>query len=133
MNNIVEGILWVWQILQNLIGLGYKLVLGKSISKVEKSKTYNIYYKQSSGGVTLGKYIFVSNRFSQNSILHETGHVKQSRLLGPLYLFVIGIPSIIHAAICNKPNYFHFYTEKWANNLVGLTADSLGRLIRKKS
>ena len=60
---------------------------------------------------------------------HEKGHYYQSWILGPLYLFVIGIPSIIHAAMhrankCNRCNeleengdddpYKHFWTEQWA-------------------
>lgn len=59
------------------------------------------------------------------TIQHESGHVKQSKILGPLYLLVIGLPSIVHAAmhrtVCKNPNYYHFYTEKWANKLAGLT------------
>ncbi|UTC75805.1 RHS repeat-associated core domain-containing protein [Treponema sp. OMZ 792] len=60
---------------------------------------------------------------------HEKGHYYQSWILGPLYLFVIGIPSGIHAALhntnkCNRCNelygngdekaYKHFWTEQWA-------------------
>ena len=60
---------------------------------------------------------------------HEKGHYYQSWILGPLYLFVIGIPSGIHAAMhntnkCNRCNelrangdenaYKHFWTEQWA-------------------
>jgi hypothetical protein len=56
-------------------------------------------------------------------------HYYQSWILGPLYLFVIGIPSGIHAAMhntdkCNRCNelrengdndpYKHFWTEQWA-------------------
>ena len=63
-------------------------------------------------------------------IKHECGHVKQSKILGPLYLLVIGIPSILHAWL-NKYirmlleewrayNYYHFYTEKWANKFMGI-------------
>ena len=52
--------------------------------------------------------------------LHELGHHKQSLILGPLYLIVIGIPSLIHAWLWN-PNsgksYYDFYTEHWANKL----------------
>lgn len=72
---------------------------------------------------------------------HESGHYHQSRVLGPLYLFVIAIPSLLHAwyftiktfikdNIINPikkkhgknakdvdyDTYFNFYTESWANN-----------------
>ena len=71
-----------------------------------------------------GSFIDVSSKELTSLVLHECGHVKQSRILGPLYLFVIGIPSIIHAALpckkCKETNYYHFYTEKWANKLMGI-------------
>lgn len=83
---------------------------------------------RSRGGVTLGKYIFISQTYSDQSnvIKHECGHVRQSKILGPLYLIIIGIPSILHAALngyigCCKNNpkgYYHFFTEHWANKLM---------------
>lgn len=60
----------------------------------------------------------------EDSILHESGHVRQSELLGPLYLFVIGIPSGIHCVLHDTiygrhANYYDFFTEKWADKLAG--------------
>lgn len=129
---------WAWQLPQNLIGIAYRSCINNSIiSQVNVDNTeYKCYIKRSKGGVTLGKYIFVSQNYSniEKVILHESGHVKQSKILGPLYLLVIGLPSIIHAAVhknlCNSANYYHFYTEKWANKLAGLRADKIGRLYR---
>ena len=56
---------------------------------------------------------------------HEAiGHGTQSRWLGPLYLIVIGLPSIIWAALYGtkmfpytKNGYYKFYTERWADKL----------------
>lgn len=119
---------WVWQLPQNIIGILYKKYLGNSISNrmYDSKNNCYIYIKDSNGGVTLGKYIFVYKRYKDLNwvINHETGHVKQSRILGPLYLFIIGIPSIIWAATHRKiaPNkdYYWLYTESWANKLAGL-------------
>ena len=58
------------------------------------------------GGISLGKYSIINEGYAYNKtdsdILklnvskHEAlGHGTQSRYLGPLYLFVIGLPSII--------------------------------------
>ena len=75
---------------------------------------------------SLSLYIFVSQDYKDLTyvIKHESGHVKQSKILGPLYLLVIGLPSIIHAAlhhyVCKNPDYYHFYTERWANKLGGV-------------
>jgi len=49
---------------------------------------------------------------------HEHGHTIQSKILGPFYLFVIGLPSIIWAGLFNKyreknnVSYYSLYTEK---------------------
>ena len=80
------------------------------------------------GAVTLGQYVFISQTYQDQSavIRHECGHVKQSLILGPLYLIVIGIPSILHAWLndyigCDEEEgYSHFYTEKWADKLMGI-------------
>lgn len=58
-------------------------------------------------------------------LVHEYGHTVQSLILGPLYLPVIGLPSVIwlraprlarrrHNA---ASSYYAFYTERWANHL----------------
>lgn len=80
--------------------------------------------RKSCGSITLGSYIFLSPRATDTTVRHEWGHTRQSLILGPLYLIVIGIPSIIWAAIHraiapNKP-YNWFYTEAWANKLGGV-------------
>ena len=89
----------------------------------------NIFLKSSKGSVSLGKYVFIysEDRELQDTIIHELGHVKQSKILGPLYLIVIGIPSILHCwyndfiDCCRKDgkyHYEHFYTEAWAEKLM---------------
>ncbi len=45
-------------------------------------------------------------------------------LLGPLYLLVIGLPSLLWAALHEKVapgrSYYWFYTERWADRLGGV-------------
>lgn len=120
---------WVWQLPQNLLGLGYKLAIYEDISDdlTNTDEHYTIYLKDTNGGVTLGRYIFVYRRFNNLAyvVKHESGHVKQSRMLGPLYLLVIGLPSILwaatHRVIAPKKDYYWFYTENWANKLSGIS------------
>lgn len=80
--------------------------------------------KESYGSVTLGNHIFLSPIATDITVRHEWGHTRQSLILGPLYLIIIGIPSIIWAIVHRKiaPNtsYFDFFTEKWANKLGGV-------------
>jgi hypothetical protein len=47
---------------------------------------------------------------------HEWGHSIQCRILGPLYLPVVAIPSFLRANF-GAGTYLNFYTEKWAENL----------------
>lgn len=83
--------------------------------------------KRMSGGISLGNFIFLSPYCAQKetTIAHEYGHVKQSHILGWLYLIIIGLPSILWAGIyrgLGYNNYYVFYTEAWANKIAGLKA-----------
>ncbi len=61
---------------------------------------------------------------------HEQGHYYQSMILGPLYYFVVGIPSKVRRLIWKKQRNSHatyyndFYTEYWANMLAGLEIET---------
>lgn len=93
------------------------------------------------GGVSLGFFVFAGLRAEDYSdlhlpqhgnvtpadcramLVHEYGHTVQSLLLGPLYLPLVGFPSVVWAkhprcrvyrAAAEKP-YASFYTEQWAN------------------
>ena len=80
--------------------------------------------RKSCGSVTLGNHIFLSPMATDTTVRHEWGHTRQSLILGPLYLIVIGIPSIIWAVVHKKiapdTSYFNFFTEKWADKLGGI-------------
>ena len=120
----------IWQLPQNLIGSLYKEFISKDIiTRINyDASIYECYLTRGGGGLTLGRFIFVNQHFTdlEETILHEIGHVKQSRILGPLYLIIIGIPSISWAGLrrlipaLKKINYYWFYTENWANKLIGL-------------
>lgn len=118
---------FIWQFPQNLIALIYREYLdGKGmILAIEYYKGVIIYYtKYTVGNVSLGDSIFISATASGRIIKHECGHTRQSLILGPLYLIVIGIPSIIWASVHKKiapdTSYFNFFTEKWADKLGGI-------------
>lgn len=122
--NIVE---YVWQLPQNLCGIIWRGVKKNDIiarvgSTDASEVDAQIYLMKFGGGLSLGKYIFISQTYKDQSLIikHECGHVRQSKILGPLYLLVIGIPSILHAYLnryigcCwkeGKYSYYHFYTE----------------------
>lgn len=122
---------WIWQLPQNLCGLVYKYISKNNRKERIENTAINklgveAYVKTSPGSISLGKYIFISerNKDNRNTIFHEIGHSKQSRILGPLYLIVIGIPSITWATLHSyipylwKYDYYSFPTEKSADKLM---------------
>lgn len=130
MKRLINILFYIWQLPQNLCGVLYKNISKNNrISVIEnddsRSVGAEVYLQKSNGGVTLGKYIFINQDYTDKEavIKHECGHVKQSKILGPLYLIIIGIPSLLHAwfihdYVCENSDYYHWYTEKWANKLM---------------
>ena len=111
--------LYVWQLPQNLLGWGIKTVLRL------KDEGDGIYHWKAWSGLSLGGYIFVNARASDLMLRHEAGHRRQSVMLGPLYLLVVGLPSFIWASLKTAGlfrgrDYYSFYTERWADRLAGI-------------
>lgn len=118
---------WVWQLPQNALGALFKKVLIMNDAIWDSLNNENqhciVYVTYVDGAVSLGKYIFVSAEYDNlyYIIAHEKGHSVQSKYLGPLYLIVIGLPSVIwkliHKKLVPNKNYYWFYTEAWANKI----------------
>ena len=114
---------YLWQLPQHALALLLLLLFRKKIIKTEAYKHTKVYWvNQSSWGVSLGNYILLDERYSQTTVMHEYGHSRQSYLLGPLYLLVIGLPSITmniltRAGILAPENYYKRWPEKWADQL----------------
>ena len=127
---------YVWQFPQMLAAWIWYLIRKKSILYNSIGNFYTVYVGANRGGVTLGDRIFISKcyhgEYLNMIIAHESGHVKQSLYLGPLYLIVIGIPSILwawsHRWIAPRKSYYWFYTESIANKLGGVAVTSEGTL-----
>lgn len=130
MSLLVKILLYIWQLPQNLVGLVLVAWNRKRIAYDCMEKDVHYYYVAGfPGGISLGKYILLNSvyvNYKGTTEQHEFGHTRQSLILGPLYLFVIGIPSIVHAwwwEECGRDNgvsYYDFYTEKWADALGGV-------------
>ena len=127
MKYIRNLILFIWQLPQHIIALiyfGYLVMMCKDLGVDSRYKQAIVIPCIMRGAVTLGNYVFVGlNSEYRKTVKHELGHIIQSKILGPLYLIVIGIPSITYCGLrrlfpsLRKKNYYDFYTEKWANNL----------------
>ena len=149
---ILKTALWfllqfTWGILQNAAGLFIFLFLvtfgGRRPTVFRLSAVTPWRFE---GCMSLGVFIFLgccARGPDDPLVIHEYGHSVQSVLLGPLYLPIIGIPSLIWAATSRsrrrrrqgrpqktgpaagrppkakrrRKKYTEFYTEKWANRL----------------
>lgn len=136
--------LFVWQILQNIIGfIITRFACGKICYNINNTFC-NVYFVKHlfKSGVSLGNYIIFdqiyceyreSDKFNkrlifENSVRHEHGHQIQSQRFGPFYFIVVGIPSlfrniyhrIFHKnwSSLRKSNwYYGSYPEKQADQL----------------
>ena len=129
-------LLYLWQLPQNLLGLLLIWFYEPEVMLKQINDNEVHFASKFPSGISLGKYSIVNKFYYFNDIdkslntytvLHESiGHGKQSRMLGPLYLIVIGLPSIIWAWLYGpvikptKNGYYKFYTESWADKLAGI-------------
>jgi hypothetical protein len=140
---------WTWGLPQTLAGAVLYLKHRKDPHFDYNGARVTAWDKLS--GVSLGKFIFVpekkgwstiqqngekpdsqksqrkAGKDSVSSFLleHEYGHTIQSLVLGPLYLVIIGLPSVVWMNVPalsrwrarTDTSYYAFYTERWANTL----------------
>lgn len=129
-------LLWLWQLPQNIIG-------GICSIKAERYQYYymkdgnlaTVYFKKwFRSGVSLGDTIIIDSVYYNitdwalyKCIGHEYGHQRQSKILGPLYLIIIGLPSLLGNIIFRvfKINHKYYYKQPWE-----AWADKLGGVIR---
>ena len=116
---------WTWELPQNLIGGIIALICReKTEEKMQDGSTETFHHWKLRNGISLGAFRFVPYPTPQYILNHEYGHSRQSLYLGPLYLLVIGLPSIIwyamyNAGLSSGMSYYDFYTEAWADRLGG--------------
>ena len=127
LNKITFGLLFLWQLPQNIIALCIKPFFKECELLSYDNYCYCYKIKGMAGGISLGSFSFISKYITDDPaiVAHEViGHGTQSHILGWLYLIVIGIPSFIwskiYKSIGYKGQYNIFYTEKWANKIAGL-------------
>ena len=120
---------FTWGLAQNLVGLIAFLALSKKYrhEKFENAFVTFVDTEKPFGGISLGIFIFVNGKrkdeWLHDTCVHEYGHTIQSLVLGPVWPFVIALPSVIW---CNFPpltryrkekdvSYYALYCEGWAN------------------
>jgi len=139
--NLLKNILlYLWMLPQNLLGLIFILIFTKKITSLKKSKRVNsnIYYLDNEvdfAAISLGRYLFISSTYNDKDIIerHEEGHYFKSQFFGPIYLIVIGIPSILMNVLSMYlykkgkssmlEQYYNRWPENWADKLGGVKRD----------
>lgn len=126
MQALLNILFFVWELPQNLLGFILTFFYRTDNTLQYKFKKIRI-CSNFPGGISLGNFVWIKtypyNTPTWNIVKHEWGHTRQSRYLGPLYLLIIGLPSLIWAAIYTPKfgcSYYDFYTEKWADELGGV-------------
>ena len=129
-NTIVRILLgFTWELPQSLLALIAKAVL--KARPLDCNERLRFVFKSSKlSSFSLGEFIFFNevHTYLKSWDLvqkHEHGHSIQSRILGPLYLLLIGLPSFTWNLVSQHSDFFskHYYDtpwEDWANRLVGI-------------
>lgn len=113
-----------WGLLQTMVGAILTLALWPRCTRA-RFRTAIVTVWPLASGLSLGMFIFVPRGCQRTLVLHEYGHTLQSLMLGPLYLPLIVLPSLMWAGIPafgrlrrrRSYSYYRFYTERWANLL----------------
>jgi hypothetical protein len=133
---IFSPILFIWEFPQNLLGILVYLIM-KNRNRVTgiEIDLHRLFIQTPNTGVSLGLFVFWTpsgNRFphlKNDCRMHEFGHARQSALLGPLYLLIVGIPSVarvFYSRWYSKKhghrwgNYYSAFPENWADKLGGV-------------
>lgn len=119
-------LLFIWQLPQNILGLLVILFTGAGKIKDGRYWVTGISFF----GVSLGNYVIFGDMNDhyipvEQTIMHEYGHQRQSKILGPLYLILIGIPSLLGNIVfrlfkIDSRHYYKLPWEAWADKLGGV-------------
>jgi hypothetical protein len=129
----------IWEVPQNI--LGALLLLFVYAFHRPKIEVHNLRLLiQCNLGISLGSFVFwvkypdnIVSKLSDANKFHEYGHSIQSKIFGPIYLIIIGVPSVIRAIYaclfyCLKReswnNYYLGFPENWADRLGGVDSNA---------
>ncbi len=129
--------LFGWELPQNTLGLGLLVglrLLGRKSETVRDRR--RLFIETDGMGISLGWFVFWTKDWGPRGPVatdrtrnHEYGHSIQSRLFGPLYLLLVGIPSVSRVAWSSLvwrrtgtrwPHYYRGWPENNADWLGGV-------------
>jgi hypothetical protein len=134
LKSIQRAVLVVWELPQNTLGAllyGVQRALG-NVKSTSFERERVMVELGSIGAISLGLFVFHTQK--DNSYVpvgrenkdHEYGHSIQSRLLGPLYLPVVGLMSELRAFYAF--GYRHLKGKRWDGYYNGFPEDWADRL-----
>lgn len=126
-----------WELPQTILGAAaYALFRGLGrITRTEIEDGRVVSEIEGDGAVSLGYFVFFSRHdgawvpVGTENRRHEMGHARQSRMLGPLYLGVVGVPSVMRVLYARRfrertgrrwAHYYDGFPENWADRLGGV-------------
>lgn len=133
--------LFFWELPQNLAGLFLIYIVNIGKKKIRMHDGFkagsSVFFLERGcpAGVCLGEFIcfpyWSFTSVNKTDKQHERGHRVQSRILGPLYLILVGIPSLFRNLSFRRKQrnqgkysfyklvkwYYHGYPENWADKL----------------
>lgn len=124
---------WTWGLPQTLAGLVLYLYYYKNHPHFSYHGAVVTRWNRRDG-VSLGMFLFVPRKDDPWFRVHEYGHTVQSLILGPFYLLLVGIPSLLWSRlphlrrkwIRGQRAYDSVYPENWATRLgVRVTGEQL--------
>ena len=129
----------IWEMPQSALGAAALALSRVSGDALEISRDEGrVFVRSRSVGVSLGHFVFYTEEevrwFRRDPLMkrHEHGHTFQSRRLGPLYLPLVGVPSVMrllyaigYRELTGKRwrRYYDGYPERQADRLGGITAE----------
>lgn len=120
---------WIWGLPQNLVGAALYLffrITGCPHFRYQGALV--TVWPIKSGSMSMGRFLFLDPTWEARDhflLAHEYGHTIQSLMLGPLFLILVGLPSILWAGLPyferlrrkKDLSYYDAYQENWANKL----------------
>lgn len=112
----------VWGLPQTIVGAALLLTLPRPRRRFRfRSAIVSEWEREE--GLSLGLFVFVPRDCPRPLLVHEYGHTLQSLVLGPLYLPLVVVPSLVWAGLpaCRRFrarrgfSYYRFGPERWAN------------------
>lgn len=107
---------FTWGIVMTIIGLLVSLVLLFISTPIRYNLTYYFQLGEYWGGITLGM-MFITDKRPGTIPDHEFGHTVQNCIYGPLFPFLIALPSLIRANFIPYSDYDAIWFEKSATKI----------------